>query len=108
MKNIIFLAINLPLLLLLSTNVLADEPPKHNCTQPPLLGKMASDFQKKNIEKQTKAYRQCILKFVDEQQKISQSTTDVPTANKAHDAAESAIQELNAYIKARNDKEEGE
>ena len=108
MKKIIFLAINLPLLFLVSASVFADEPPKHNCTQPPLLGKMASDFQKKNIEKQTKAYRQCILKFVDEQQKISQSTTDVPTANKAHDAAETAIQELNAYIKARNDKEEGE
>lgn len=96
------------LLLFTSTFAFADEPTKHNCAQPPIPNKFTSDNALKAIDKKTKVYKECIQKFVDEQQSIMRNTTDVPTANKAHDAAEAAIQELNAYIKARNDKEEGE
>ncbi|PRC94186.1 hypothetical protein [Solimicrobium silvestre] len=93
---------------LFSTQVLADEPAMHNCKQPPVPGKFASATQLKEIDKNTRTYKACMMKFADEQQEISKNATEVAAANKAHDAAEAAIKEFNDYMKLRNDRESGE
>jgi len=80
----------------------ADEPAKHNCIQPEVPGKFASEQRLKEINKKTAIYKECINKFAREQQEISSNSVDVAKANAAHDAGEAAIQEFNEYMKLRN------
>jgi len=90
------------LCLAINNTALADEPAKHNCIQPDVPGKFASEQRLKEINKKTTLYKECINKFAREQQEISNSTVDVAKANAAHDAGEAAIQEFNDYMKLRN------
>ncbi|PRC94184.1 hypothetical protein S2091_1357 [Solimicrobium silvestre] len=75
--------ISLILVALFSTHALADEPPKHNCKQPPVPGKFASDAALRAIERKTDIYKDCIINFADAQQEISKKTAEVAKANQA-------------------------
>ena len=87
---------------------LADEPTKHNCVQPPVPGKFASEHALMEINKKTAIYKECINKFAQAQQEISKTSVEVAKANAAHDAGEAAMKEFNDYIALRNKKSEGE
>ena len=86
----------------LCSAVQADEPAKHDCVQPPVPGKFASDHAVKEINKKTAIYKECINKFAQAQQEISKNATDIAKANAAHDAGEAAMKEFNDYIARRN------
>jgi len=108
MKSLLTLLSLSVLCLAMDNAALADEPAKHNCVQPDVPGKFASETRLKEINKKTALYKACINKFAAEQQEISAKATDVATANAAHDAGEAAIKEFNDYIALRNKKGDDE
>jgi len=92
----------------LTSQVYAEDIPKHQCTKPTAPNSQASDMVVKFFNKKLDAYRACIDKFVKEQREQSTLTLDPTTANLHHDAAEAAIKEYNDFMaelnaKAKND-----
>jgi hypothetical protein len=87
---------------LISSQAFADAPPQHNCTQPVVPNTMASDIAKSHYQKMLTTYKECMSKYVEDQQAIAKTATDMTTATLAHDAAESAIKEYNDFIAKLN------
>ncbi len=62
--------------------------PKHTCKQPEAPGKLGSDNQQKNFVKEMDGYRDCLISYRTEMNKLA----------KAHvDAANAAVEEFNDY-----------
>jgi hypothetical protein len=90
---------------LVAVNAYADDANKHNCQQPPIPGKMASDLVMKSFNKRSDAYKKCINDFVNDRRTFVEAhSTEVAVAQPAHDAAEAAINEYNEYIKNLNER----
>jgi hypothetical protein len=90
---------------LVAGSAYADDANKHNCQQPPMPNKMASDLVMKSFNKHSETYKKCISDFVAERRAFVEAhSTDVAAAQPAHDAAEAAIVEYNDYIKKLNDR----
>jgi len=89
---------------------IADELTKNPCEQPTIPSVRASEMVTKYFNKHGVEYKKCILKFVDEQQKISKESTDYAKSNAAFQSAEAATKEYNEFIEKvneRNSKVEG-
>ena len=94
MKNLILIGFSL----LLCLNVMADDNDKNTCKHPVIPNTQASDVIVKLFNKRRDQYEKCIDKFVKEKQAISKSNPNTDVANAAHDAAEAAIKEYNAFM----------
>jgi hypothetical protein len=100
MKSLLILLLST----LLTVHAFADEVVKSGCQQPPIPSTLASDLVLKQFEKHSKAYKECIDKFVSGQQIISKNSTDTSKANAAQDASELAIKEFNEYMTELNER----
>jgi nucleoid-associated protein YgaU len=69
--------------------------PKHKCAQPVALEKISSDTEQKNFVKEVDAYRDCLIAFRNDMNKLA----------KAHvDAGNAAVEEFNTYVASLNKK----
>ena len=82
---------------ILTAHAFAEDAPKNPCEQPVQPNRQASDVVVKSFNKHLAAYNACIKKFVEDMREISKSSTDTVKAQQAHDAAEAAIVEFNAF-----------
>jgi hypothetical protein len=62
--------------------------PKHTCKQPEAPGKLGSDNQQKNFVKDMDGYRDCLIAYRTEMNKLAQFHVD---------AANAAVEEFNDY-----------
>jgi CHASE3 domain sensor protein len=62
--------------------------PKHKCTRPEPISKLSSDTQQKNFVKEVDTYRDCLMAYRNDMNKLAKSSVD---------AANAAIEEFNAY-----------
>ncbi len=70
-------------------------PPKHQCKGPEALGKLASNTQQKQFVKEIDAYRNCLMAYRDDMNKLAKATVD---------QANAAVEEFNAYVAELNKK----
>jgi hypothetical protein len=69
--------------------------PKHNCVRPDAPGKFESDGQQKLFVKQMDGYRDCLMAFRNDMNKLAQAHID---------AANAAIDEFNSFVNMINKK----
>jgi hypothetical protein len=69
--------------------------PKHNCVRPDAPGKFESDGQQKLFVKQMDGYRDCLMSFRNDMNKLAQAHID---------AANAAIDEFNSFVNMINKK----
>jgi hypothetical protein len=69
--------------------------PKHNCMRPDAPGKFESDGQQKLFVKQMDGYRDCLMAFRNDMNKLAQAHID---------AANAAIDEFNSFVNMINKK----
>ena len=69
--------------------------PKHKCAQPAALDKVSSDTQQKNFVKEVDAYRDCLIAFRNDMNKLAKANVD---------AGNAAVEEFNAYVASLNKK----
>ena len=69
--------------------------PKHNCTRPEVPMKFESDGQQKLFVKQMDGYRDCLMAYRNEMNKLAQAQIE---------AANGAIDEFNSFVSALNKK----
>jgi hypothetical protein len=69
--------------------------PKHNCPRPEAPNQFNTDEQQKAFVKQMDAYRDCLMAYRNEMNKIAQAHID---------AANGAIEEFNSFVKTINAK----
>jgi CHASE3 domain sensor protein len=69
--------------------------PKHKCTRPEPISKLSSDTQQKNFVKEVDGYRDCLMAYRNDMNKLAKSSVD---------AANAAIEEFNAYATSLRNK----
>jgi len=69
--------------------------PKHGCVRPDAPAKFESDAQQKIFVKQMDGYRDCLMAYRNEMNKVAQAHID---------AANGAIEEFNSFVSAINKK----
>jgi hypothetical protein len=69
--------------------------PKHNCVRPEAPAKFDNDGQQKIFVKQMDGYRDCLMAYRNDMNKIAQAHID---------AANAAIEEFNSYVSSINKK----
>ena len=69
--------------------------PKHNCARPDAPGKFESDGQQKLFVRQMDGYRDCLMAFRNDMNKLAQAHID---------AANAAIDEFNSFVNMINKK----
>ncbi|MFM7294455.1 MAG: hypothetical protein ACKO1K_06550 [Burkholderiales bacterium] len=69
--------------------------PKHNCVRPDAPGKFESDGQQKLFVKQVDGYRDCLMAFRNDMNKLAQAHID---------AANGAIEDFNSFVNTINKK----
>lgn len=69
--------------------------PKHKCAQPIALDKISSDTQQKNFVKEVDAYRDCLIAFRHDMNRLARANVD---------AGNAAVEEFNAYVASLNKK----
>jgi len=106
MNNRLFIRLFSPVMLVAAMNVFAQEAkapdkaaassvPKHNCVRPDAPAKFESDAQQKIFVKQMDGYRDCLMAYRNEMNKVAQAHID---------AANGAIEEFNGFVGAINKK----
>ena len=75
--------------------VAASSVPKHNCARPDAPAKFESDGQQKIFVKQMDGYRDCLMAYRNDMNKVAQAHID---------AANGAIEEFNGFVSAINKK----
>lgn len=91
------------LLSIVSLQASATDELHHDCNQPVIPQLQASETVRHFFEKKSKAYKECISKFVDAQKAIYSTTQDPAIALASHGAAEAAINEYNQFQSALNE-----
>jgi len=69
--------------------------PKHNCVRPDAPGKFESDGQQKLFVKQVDGYRDCLMAFRNDMNKLAQAHID---------AANAATEDFNSFVNTINKK----
>ncbi len=69
--------------------------PKHNCVRPDAPAKFENDGQQKIFVKQMDGYRDCLMAYRNDMNKVAQAHID---------AANAAIEEFNSYVSSINKK----
>lgn len=75
--------------------VVASTVPKHGCARPDAPAKFESDGQQKIFVKQMDGYRDCLMAYRNDMNKVAQAHID---------AANGAIEEFNSFVNAINKK----
>ncbi len=73
----------------------ASTVPKHGCVRPDAPAKFENDGQQKIFVKQMDGYRDCLMAYRNEMNKVAQAHID---------AANAAIEEFNSYVNTINKK----
>ena len=94
MKQLLILSI----LLASSAFAFAGDTSETGCTQPTIPNPQASEVIVKLFNKRVDQYKKCLTNLIDKQEAIYKTSTDAAVANPAHDLAEKAIKEYNAFI----------
>jgi hypothetical protein len=92
------------ILSVMSSATMAQEIIKPPCHQPPMPNDQSSDTVVKFFNKHRMEYQACMEKFADEQKALVETygKTDPAKANIAHESAEAALKEYNAFVDALN------
>ncbi len=71
------------------TAVAAPSIAKHACTSPEVPGRLASVNRQKSFNKEVEAYKNCLMQFRDERNKIARANVE---------AGNAAVEEFNVFI----------
>jgi hypothetical protein len=87
---------------LFSAQAIAGDMASPNCKEPAIPIPQASDITVHFFKRHVDEYRKCLEKYIADQDTISKSTTDIATANAAHEAGEKAIMQFNEFMEKVN------